>query len=173
MLVTYSYFKKSRKKTLFRTYKYKPRIYKWMKNMWNDFGQTFNTIDIDHVGQEQHPTYRSDCIFIFNLRHLFGSYTYFTILTPKGLTNPICVDRWLHMMGPYMTGLQSHSSWNLDRFSLGVLFIRDNLGRGWRCCKISYDINKMWQHMKIVALGVAEMCERPRSSYLGGDPEYI
>jgi hypothetical protein len=90
---------KIEKKTLFKTYKYKPRIYKWMKNMWNDFGQAFNTIDIDHVGQEQHPTYRSDCIFIFNL-HLFGSYTFFTILTPKDLTKPICIDGWLHMMGP-------------------------------------------------------------------------
>ncbi len=75
--------------------------------------------------------------------------------------------------GPYMIGLQSHSSWNLDWFSLGVLFIRDNLGRGWRCFKISSDRNKMWQHIKIVALGVAEVCERPRSSYLGGVPEWI
>ncbi len=63
-------------------------------------GKHSNTIDIDHVRQEQHPTYRSDCIFIFNLQHLFGSYNFFTILTPKGLTNPICIDGWLHMMDP-------------------------------------------------------------------------
>lgn len=170
MLLTYSYFKKLRKKTLFRTYKYEPCIHKWMKNMWNDFGQTFNTTDIDHVGQEQHPTYRSDCIFTFNLQHLFG---FFYNINPKRFNQPH-LHWWMTSHdGPYMIGLQSHSSWNLDRFSLGVLFIRDNLGRGWRCFKISYDTNKMWEHMTIVALGVAEVCERPRSSYLGGDPEYI